>query len=206
MAQLSKFRSLIPASTWVALSLLSACQPATDPADEQNLANTKDPEYFVEPDTETSTPPQAPGQTPLAGTETIYMQQIIAEYQAKDTYETNAVITRPLAVADQKIYSFHGMLDRVITQDGRVFFIGRNGPLSNGVSFWYVVHPKDQYFGEPLSNFRVKSGYCFVGKYISNLEPYSVVPSETQNPVFEAFFLRTDPQWSGACIQKMSNP
>ena len=71
MAQLSKFRSLIPASTWVALSLLSACQPATDPADEQNLANTKDPDYFVEPDTETSAPPQALGQTPLAGTENI---------------------------------------------------------------------------------------------------------------------------------------
>ena len=86
MAQIPKFSLLFPVAALLALSLLSACQPNhedspdSNAANEQNLANTKDPNYCAEPDIEESPPPITPGQTPLAGSETMLMQQAIDEY------------------------------------------------------------------------------------------------------------------------------
>lgn len=128
MAHILKLRLLLPVAALTVLGLLSACQPNHENSpnpnaadEEENLANTKDPDYYVEPDIEESPPSITPGQTPLAGSESMLMQQVVTEYQPKNVYETNALINRPLAVADQKNYAFIGMLDHVITQDGRNF-------------------------------------------------------------------------------------
>ena len=166
-----------------AVTILAACQPtqqAGSPSAAPNSADT----------------PKATGvQTPKPDSAETTMTQAAVQYQAESEFDTRLVVARPLAIPDQKMYGMYGMLEQVVTHDGRRLLAGKLGR-----DRWYLINPQDGYLGNPLTEFRVNGLFCFVGQYYANVDAYTFVPSQSQTPVFQAVFLRADGDNHRSCL------